>query len=73
MFNSRNFIVYIDQLSVRSPSGLARSDSLEEISGQVKDMYRQFEGNYLVTLKKSANVICEYIDLITNNIARGLA
>ncbi len=50
MFNSRNLIVYIDQLSVRSPRGLARSDSLEEISGQVKDMYRQFEGNYLVTL-----------------------
>ncbi len=47
MFNSRNLIVYIDQLSVRSPTGLTRSDSLEQISGQVKDMYRQFEGKYL--------------------------
>ncbi len=47
VFNSRNLIVYIDQLLVRSPTGLTRSDSLEELSGQVKDMYRQFEGNYL--------------------------
>ncbi len=49
VFNNRNIIVNVDQPSVRSPTGLTRSDSLEELTGQFKDMYKQFEGKDLST------------------------
>ncbi len=39
--------IFTDGNDQESRTGLTRSDSLEKVSGQVKDMYRQFEGKYV--------------------------
>ncbi len=44
-----------EHFSQKSPRGFARSDSLEDLSGQFKDKYDKFKGNCTLIVQNNLN------------------
>ncbi len=52
-----------EHFSQKSPRGFARSDSLEDLSGQFKDKYDKFKGNCTLIVQNNLNYIYRKISI----------